>query len=149
MEACVAAVEGIASAWSSAQDWWSPLAATFLALTGLQQLDDLSIRLCDAPENWLVKLLQTGLSPVTFSVPPLLLLVLAFVVMQAVRRLAPAKQHEKVYVLDFSVHQPDRRCVGIAKGPTVGATLLRCLGCQQGINSSAINFHVHAALRYA
>ncbi|WIA31113.1 hypothetical protein OEZ86_001137 [Tetradesmus obliquus] len=55
-----------------------------------------------------VQLLQTGLRPVTFSVPPLLLLVLAFVVLQAVRRLFPAKQHEKVYVLDFSVHQPDK-----------------------------------------
>jgi hypothetical protein len=115
MEACVAAVESVASALGSAQDWWSPLAATFLTLTGLQQLDDLTTRLCQSPENMVVQLLQTCLRPVTFSVPPLLLLVLAFVVLQAVRRLVPAKQHEKVYVLDFSVHQPDKRWVGTAR----------------------------------
>jgi hypothetical protein len=114
MEACVAAAENVASALSSAQDWWSPLVATFLTLTGLQQLDDLTARLCQSPENVLVQLLQTGLRPVTFSVPPLLLLVLAFVVLQAVRKLVPTKQHEKVYVLDFSVHQPDKRCVRTA-----------------------------------
>jgi hypothetical protein len=129
MDACVAAVESLASAWSSAQDWWSPLAATFLALTGLQQLDGMTTRLCEAPENRLVQLLQSGLTPVTFSVPPLLLLALAVVVLQAVSRLVPVKQHEKVYVLDFSVHQPDKRCAGTALGPMEGATLLRCWGC--------------------
>jgi hypothetical protein len=123
MDACVAAVENLASAWSSAQDWWSPLAATFLALTGLQQLDEFTTRLCDAPENRLVQLLQSGLSPVTFSVPPLLLLALAVVVLQVVRRLAPVKQHEKVYVLDFSVHQPEKRCVGTDGGHYLVAML--------------------------
>lgn len=97
------ALEHVSEMASGLADLLSPVFAASLTLSGLKQLDDISNKLGDS--TWQCRLWE----PLTFKVHPVLLLVAAFVLASLLRLLRPAKKHELVYVLDFSVHKPESR----------------------------------------